>query len=276
MTNNYSLYKNATYTMAGAACLVQVMSMLFWSLGNGDKSLVPGFSYMAGLATPILATWLGLVIRRRLSPDKWIVILLIAFLWMMISYCRYPAVFVFHNEIMKCLACMIIGYTMSPDYAESCSQRRDSSRMLFLLVVAVLAYTCVSIVKQRIFVCDFPAEYEDLSSLILHLLQIADGMTVILSMHIIIRFSFSPWGIWLGGIKWGQWFMWVVFALSFINTIRYFVAVPKLYSLFRILANPFTLYLAIVVFRVNGKWFGKSDLSWRKVFSLEPIKDKDR
>ena len=67
-------YVNASFLMAGCACLAMVVNHLAISFSPYSlESAIPGWSFMASLANPVLFAWVGLLLRRRSrTPRKWL------------------------------------------------------------------------------------------------------------------------------------------------------------------------------------------------------------
>ena len=251
--------------MAGGASAILLLSSVFWMLGTDGRSLVPGFGFMASLAAPVMMAWFGLIVRRYYSSPQWLTLLLALYwVWLFVSYCRYPAVCVFSSQANLFLSCGIMGYMVSP-YAISMLQKRtDGSQMLVLLAIAALMYTCIAIAKQRLFwLFSNPSSLENL---VLKLLQIADGISIAICVYFSIRFTFSPLGKSIGEIRWIRWILGIATVLAFIHLIRYFSLIPHYASFYRIIGNPVTVYLMIVCWRSNRKLGKKQQLTWKEVF----------
>ena len=266
-------YKNASFTLAGLACLVYILNMFFWRMGVDGKSLVPGFSFMTGLVMPVLAAWLGTIIRHSTrKTNRWLSILLGLFAFVcFIRYITHPDIYTLTNQSCLSVAMIIMGYLIPEKQLESfaCQDRLIPSVLIFM--AAVLCYTCVAVTDGRLFNFPFPAENEDMHELIRLLLQIAEGATAVIAVYFAVILSYSTVGQSISSRRWVKIVLSVVCFLASIRILGMALTFgfPRIYSLIRIASCPLTIYIAIVAYRGLRKRSNKENMTWKEVFLIK-------
>lgn len=265
-------YKNASFTLAGLACLVLLLSALFWRMGDDGHSLVPGFHYLTGIAYPALAAWVGILLRSRFNTGKWwvhipLLILASAFVAIYIILRAKPW---WDARLYLCLAMIIIGYLVPPRELDGQSENWGWNDLALLLITS-FCYTAISIVKYRFQWGTIVPEHPDMEELMERLLVATEPLMVFTVVYFFVRFSFSRMGLSLGSREWLQGILWVPCIIVFYYTL---VNVSGSYYFRRDTAwvelgiQPCTVYLVIVAIRCIEKVTGKKQRTWKECFIL--------
>jgi len=242
-------YKSASYTMAGTACLVIILNTLFWHFGSEGHSLVPGFSFAAGLATPVLCAWLGISIKQWKGADSlWVIIPLgIIGLALLCAVAADPDFFTFDKSVRECLAMIILGYIIPEKLLETFSEKEMLVPSILLCMASILIYTCIALVRTRMALYPIVDGYADMKELSLTLLQISEAVSAFVAVFFVIAVSFSQAGIAIGSLKWMRVILAVLCVLVFIRSVVDIC--PRLYFIIRIIANPVFIYIIVWISR---------------------------
>lgn len=250
-------YKNASFTLAGIACFVYLLNILFWQLGQNGRSLVPGFSAMSCLVAPVLAAWLGTLIRKWTgSPRLWVSILLRAMgLFFFIKYVTIPDLYTFVNYGSICSAMIIVGYLIPEKQLETSAGQGGIIPAILVFLASVLCFTCIEVVDGRLFNYPFPAENADMHKLIRLLLQMAEGTSIAIATYFAVILSYSPMGQTISEKRWVRIVFSVICTLASVRIIgmAFSIGFPSIYSFIRIVSCPLCIYLAVLGYR----WFRK-------------------
>lgn len=265
-------YKNASYVMAGLACLVLLLSTLFWRMGDDGQSLVPGFHYLVGIAYPALAAWVGILIRSRFKPGKWwthvpLLILAVTFITIYIILRAKPW---WEVRLYLCLAMIIIGYLIPPRELESLSENGGGNDFALLLITS-FCFTAISVVKYRFQWGTIVPDHPDMEELLERLLVVTEPLMVFMVVYFSVRFSFSRSGLSLGSREWLQGILWVPCSIVFYFTIIDVFGSPYFArdTAWIVLGiQPCPVYLVAVTIRCAEKATGKTQRSWRDCFIL--------
>lgn len=250
-------YKNASFTLAGIACSVYLLNILFWQLGLDGRSLVPGFSAMSCLVAPVLAAWLGTLIRKWTGcPRLWVSILLGAVgLFFFIKYVTIPDLYTFVNYGSICSAMIIVGYLIPEKQLETSAGQGGIIPAILVFLASVLCFTCIEVVDGRLFNYPFPAENADMHKLIRLLLQMAEGTSIAIATYFAVILSYSPMGQTISEKRWVRIVFSVICTLASVRIIgmAFSIGFPSIYSFIRIVSCPLCIYLAVLGYR----WFRK-------------------
>ena len=250
-------YKNASFTLAGIACFVYLLNILFWQLGHNGRSLVPGFSAMSCLVAPVLAAWLGTLIRKWTGcPRLWVSIPLGAVgLFFFIKYVTSPDVYTFVNYGSICSAMIIMGYLIPEKQLETSAGQGRVIPAILIVLASVLCFTCIDVVDGRLFNYPFPAENADMHELIRLLLQIAEGTSMVIATYFAVILSYSPMGQSISEKRWVRIVFGVICSLASVRIIgmAFSIVFPSIYSFIRIVSCPLCIYLVVLGYR----WFRK-------------------
>ena len=176
--------------MAGFSCLALFLSSLFWRMGDFGHSLIPGFSYAAGLAYPILSAWVGILLRARFNTGKWwIHAILLCLAIVLLYYYRHTAEnWWWEYERLLCLAIAIFGYLIPPKELEKMSQNYGWNDLV-LAAISAFSYAAIAVVKQRILWGPVMPEHPDMEALVEYLLVNTEPLLVFVAVYFASAFS---------------------------------------------------------------------------------------
>ena len=259
--------------MAGAACLVLLFNFLLTRMWIWERPMVPGFHYLTGLCYPILAAWVGILLRNRFRTPHWAaqIILLAAAgvgIWF---YAQAEHNWWWTLRRWLCLSVVALGYLLPPSELESASERRGW-HYLILLLMAVFCYAATSLTQQRLLsgsVMD-PENFE-MERLLESVLAWAEPLGVVITTYLVALFSFSKVGLSLGGSDWIRGIVAVPFVILFICRMVVLFREPlsaPYTSLVMLLLQPVTVYLIIVASRLIKSLVRREKLSLNELFAL--------
>lgn len=266
-------YVNASFLMAGCACLAMVVNHLAISFSPYSlESAIPGWSFMASLANPVLFAWVGLLLRRRSgTPRKWLpaaVAVLVLFLLGMYHHYlgsrgwweRFPFLF---------LASLGLGYLVPPSMISEAG-RRKGAEYLVLLICSVFSYTACAVVSGRIQWGGMPPELHEMTDLMVSLMDIAEPLLAVIVLYFAVMFSFSEYGQWLGERSWFRGIAIGVAAYAFLLSLGNLAwGLFHRWMFLAFFVQPVTVYLAIVLCRlIRRKAKGGEPASWKESFKL--------
>lgn len=249
-------YMNASVLMAGAACIAMAVNYVV-NAASMYESVLPGWSYMCGLCTPVLCTWVGLLLRYRFRNPRWWVqaIVIVAVLFLFYRYRHFLHIwFWWKSNPYLYLAMMGTGYLVPPGLLDEAG-RRKGWEYLLLLLVSVFCYTAVSVVNSRLHYMATAPELHEMERLMEQLSNDTEPLIALLSAYFIVMFAFSETGQLIGGKDWFR-------GLSVVPAVFVFLALSG--SLVRsywrwgtyllpLLVQPVTVYLAVMVWRRIGR-----------------------
>ena len=266
-------YVNASFLMAGCACMAMVVNHLAFSFSPYSlESAIPGWSFMASLANPVLFAWAGLLLRRRSGTQrKWLsaaVAVLVLFLLGMhhhfLNYWgwweRLPFLY---------LASLGIGYLFPPSMTGEAG-RRKGIEYIVLLICSVISYTACAVVSGRIQWGGMPPELHEMSDLMVRLMDVAEPLLTVVVLYFAVMFSFSGYGQWLGERSWFRGIAIGMEAYSFLMSLGNLPWGLYHRGMFlTFFVQPVTVYLVIVLCRlIRRKAKGGGKASWKESFKL--------
>ena len=240
-------YVNASFLLAGFACLVMVASRLLFAFqGYSPESAVPGWSFMSSLCNPLLFAWTGLLLRYRLkSPRKWLqAILFVLVLFLLYRYCQLlrDGSWWKHNPRLY-LASLGIGYLV-PGGAIAEAGKRKGIEYGLLLLCAIFCYTACAVVSDRIQYGGMPPELHELEGLMAWLMSSAIPLLAVIVIYFAVMLSFSRYGQWLGGRSWFRGIAVGAAAFAFFLSVRgLFMGMFSRWTILPFLVQPVTVYL---------------------------------
>ena len=248
-------YKNASFTMAGAACLVLLFNFLLTRMGTWERPMVPGFHYLTGLCYPILAAWVGILLRNRFRTPHWAVQIILfvaagAGIWF---YAQSEHNWWWPLRRWLCLSVVALGYLLPPSELDSASERRGW-HYLALALMAVFCYAATSLTQQRLLsgsVMD-PENFE-MERLLETVLAWAEPLLTVIATYLVTLFSFSKVGLTLGASDWIRGIVAVPFVILFICRVVVLFTEPlsaPYTSVVMLLLQPATVYIVIVASRL--------------------------
>lgn len=260
--------KNASFVLAGGACLLIFAGQLFSPEGPLP---IPGFHLLVDLAIPLLCLWTGMLIRFRTGKPKWWLLTIVALAMIALYYCSFREV-----QFLKWLyvrfqwyGLICLGFLLPWEYLYEIRDK-DGIKSFVLCVISSLAYCALNLVNQRMTVVTLPAPYEDLGVLLKTVSQFITPLALLPPIYFASLFAFSAPGLWLGEKKWFRWIAGVgaiiVFLAMVFNLQLTWLSV-LLWQLPMLLVQPVTIYLIVVIYRIIRK-LGKKELTWKEVFAI--------
>ena len=262
---NKQTFKNASFVMAGGACLIG----LFGHYLRIDGPLhVRGIQFITSLVIPTLCFWVGMLIRYKVGkPKRWV--LAIAAVLMVAAYCYsfyVHTIPVWLNIHYQWWGLLLLGFILPWDYLY---QHRDPDGIKsgILLLISALAYSVLDLVNERMEIVSMPAPVNDLGFLLASVTTIVLPLMALLPVYFAAEFSFSKAGQWLGSRKWYQVICWIaatIFFVSILLDLPHMRGNMLVWHLTQLIVQPVTVYLIIVVCRI----IRKKEKTWKEVFVI--------
>lgn len=268
---NKQTIKNASFVLAGGACLLMIAGHFFHS----PYGLLPikGFQFVASLAIPTLCFWVGMLIRWKVGKPKWWVLAIAGVAMLASLYLSRHTVNIFNwPEIRFCWYFLVLAGFMVPwDYILEKGDK-DGILSIAILVITCLTYAAIELTWQRMGTSVMQPKYEDIATLLLVVTANILPLATIPPVFFAAMFSFSKAGQWLGSKKWFQWIAGIASVICFIGLLpglRFDLTSDPVFLThwIMLLVQPFTIYLIIVICRIIRK-LGKKELTWKEVFAI--------
>ena len=265
-------FKNASFTMCGAACVLPLVQLILWETSPVGVSHVPGLGYLAGLCWYIFFLWAGLLLRQFFSTPLWwvrVIVLALAGFFLFRYYSTPP----YLKPSFMYLAILGFGYLVPLKMLDDLGGRSCWNNLV-LLLATVICCIAVSVSQARVGWGDvFGYQYRDMERLIEGLLGIAEPLMVFLVLYFAISVSFSREALWLGGRKWFQAMATVAAAFLFLRSLGdcTFFAWYKAVFFLKLAVQPVSACLLIILVRVvmkqvcREKW---ADITWEDIFKI--------
>lgn len=268
---NKQTIKNASFVLAGGACLLLTAGHFFHS----PYGLLPikGFQFVASLAIPTLCFWVGMLIRWKVGKPKWWVLAIAGVAMLASLYLSRHTVNIFNWPEIRFYWYFLVlaGFMMPWDYI---LEKRDKDGILSiaLLVITCLTYAAIELTWQRMGTSVMQPKYEDIATLLLVVTANILPLATIPPVFFAAMFSFSKAGQWLGSKKWFQWIAGIASVICFIGLLpglRFDLTLDPVFltHLIMLLVQPFTIYLIIVICRIVRK-LRKKEMTWKEVFAI--------
>ena len=243
-------YKNASFLMAGGACLLMLAGHLINKIVPFPYSdpLVPGLGHLLGLCMPVLCLCFGLTLRMWLKNPKWWLQTLIMCLAVFCLYKYRHLLFAYRMAFPYLYTALIcLGYLV-PRRMICTAQRNRGWEYLAFMLLAAFCYTAAHVVESRLewLTGSYLPEHQDMLRLMLTLMKDVEPLMVILVLYFVLLFSFSKAGQWLGE---RDWFRGIVIVPA---VYLFFVSISNLFfytdwtNFIRILVQPGTVGLAVL------------------------------
>ncbi len=263
-------FKNASFVMAGGACLIGLIGHYLCIDGPLH---VRGAQFVISLVIPTFCFWVGMLIRYKVGKPKWWV-LVIAGVAMLASlyFARHDVNILNWMEIRYFWYFIaLLGFLMPWNYLY---ERRDKDGYVsaILLVITVFTYAAIELCWQRMGTSVMLPKYEDIATLLLVVTTNILPIAAIPPVFFAAIFSFSEAGQWLGEKKWFRGIVGTAAVVSFLGilpdlrfdlTLNPF-CITRWVQLF---VQPVTIYLIIVICRIIRK-LGKKEMTWKEVFAI--------
>ena len=252
-------YKRASVVIIGIAGLLflvsQIATRIFWNHLD-YREFLPfqwWFGPINSLVMPILAGWVGILLRKRYpKPSLWTKGLVLAFipatylLWS-IGNSNY---FMWTGARCQMLYCGILGFMLPPERLEAAGKDRGWLHLTFFLASAFL-YVGICRVINHFSVSSFQMLSSEWTRLFVRAMRF---IPLAMAICFLAGFSFSAMGQRAGEIKAlgiaVQSAASVMFIVSAANVFTRFYGSVYLYRLYCLLVQPACVYLMVVLCRV--------------------------
>lgn len=267
--------RNASVLLAGGACLVPVLARIFSPYGWLP---VRGAWLASMLVIPLLCFWCGMLLHYHVVGK--------ARVWLQAA-AGLVAAFMFylsrHTVNAPSLSEMastyffafFLGIALPWDHLRKNGDHLGAKSAV-LCVLTALTYTAIYVVWQRLD-CKMQPRFADMEQFLLVLTTNMLPLAMVPPLLFATEFSFSKAGQWLGSRKW---FMWLAVPAALYCFLGAWFHRPwgivldlswETARLIRLLVQPITVYLMIVIGRVVVKLCkgAKQDCpSWKDVFKI--------
>lgn len=267
--------RNASVLLAGGACLVPILARVFY-----PYSWLPvrGAWLASMLVIPLLCFWCGMLLHYRVGGK--------ARVWLQAA-AGLVAAFMFYlsrhtvnapslSEIASTyLFAFFLGVLLPWDHLRE-NGDHAGAKSAVLCVLTALSYTALYVVWQRLD-CKMQPRFADMEQFLLVLTTNMLPLAMVPPLLFATEFAFSKAGQWLGSRKW---FLWLAVAAALISFLGAWFHRPwgialdlswETARLIRLLVQPITVYLMIVIWRVAAKSFKglRQDYpTWKDVFKV--------
>lgn len=245
-------FDNATFIMAGVACLIPVLD------GYGLK----GVGYLSPLCPPLIGLWLGLLLRDSSGkPRTWFLVLVASAAVGLAGWLLADDVIRFSTLSIRLTLYALLGYLVP---FRSVFTGNNCVRKAAVLVPSIVTLAACSLSYDRLRACLDPALHEEWRAIVFHALDIAIGASTLLAVWWMAELAFSKAGQRLGSRKWFRIAsavpMLLVFAGIVADIIEYGL---KWWKLPVLAANPVTVIaISLLVRAAFKRWAnGSTDVS---------------
>jgi len=235
-------FDNATFIMAGLACLIPVLD------GYGLK----GVGYLSPLCPPLIGLWLGLLLRDISGkPRTWFLVLVASAAVGLAGWLLADDVIRFSTLSIRLTLYALLGYLVP---FRSVFTGNNCVRKAAVLVPSIVTLVACSLSYDRLRACLDPALHEEWRAIVFHALDIAIGASTLLAVWWMAECAFSKAGQWLGSMKWFRIVsavpMLLVFAGIVADIIEYGL---KWWKLPILAAQPVTILAVLMLVRTAFK-----------------------
>lgn len=253
LVNDRSRTVNASFTLAGAACLLYIASRLFCPEDWGGMFHIKGFVYLSNLVVPMLCFWVGMLLRWKFEqPKEWLVAVIAVaaaveygiYVWLQISN---PLLL---NANHLRIAILLTGFVL-PWKDLSWTADSDGWKSLALCLLSTLVFCVVNYVSALTNQAENPGQVKVA-------IDIAWPVTLLLPIWFAAEFSLSKAGQWFGSQKWYRWIAGFAATGYFIGAAFAVIEHLSPFVLFRdslihwivFLVQPITVYLLTLLLRI--------------------------
>ena len=267
-------FKNASVVLTGGACMVILVNLLVSHASNYDQPLVPGWPNLSGLGIPMLSFWLGLLLRRKSRPRPWLLTAVILSVLLCLYGYLHELDFRWESLTFLYLAAAGAGYLAPPRLASDAG-KTDGWVFLVLLLFSAFCFTAMAVVLGRLrwILGSYLPEHQEMVRLMTALAQSAEPFIMVIFLYFSLIFSFSRTGQWLGRRAWFRGIVSVPVLVTFIASVAnlpgYYYPGYTSAGWIRLLVQPLTIYMAVILRRTLRKIIGKKKgVSWKEIFSI--------
>lgn len=263
-------FKNASFVMAGGACLVGLIGHFLYHDGPLH---VRGIQFLTSLVIPTLCFWVGMLIRYKVGKPKWWALAIAGVAMLASLYFSRHTVNILHWMEIRLFWYFIalVGFLMPWNYLY---ERRDKNGYIstVLLVITVFTYAAIELCWQRMGTSIMLPKHEDIATLLLVVTTNILPIAAIPPLFFAAMFSQSDAGQWLGEKKWFRWVVGIAAAVSFLGILpdlRFDFTLDPLFLTrwVQLFVQPVTIYLIIVICRIIRK-LSKKEMTWKEVFAI--------
>ena len=182
-------FDNASFIMAGLACLIPVLD------GYGLK----GVGYLSPLCPPLIGFWLGLLLRDITGqPRKWFLVLVASAAVGLAAWLLTNNIFRLSTHSLRLTLYALLGYLV---LSRNVFTGDDWARNAAVLVLSLLTLAACSLSYDRLRACLDPALNEEWRTIVFGALRLAIGASTLLAVWCMAECAFSKVGQWLGSRK---------------------------------------------------------------------------
>lgn len=270
--------RNASIVLAGGACLVVILARFFSPYG--DLLPIRGAWLANLLVSPMLCLWIGMLLHYRIGGKAriWVRVLAAAFAMVMFYFSRHsvndPGM---SGATAYFLLSFFLGLALPWDHIRE-NGDHVGAKSAVLGILTALGYTALYVVWMRLIIGPVMVpECDDMRQFLLIVTTNILPLAMIPPLVMAVEFAFSKAGQWLGSRKW---FFWLSVTAALFCFLRAWVQRPHTLSLdltwgtsylIRLLIQPLTVYLLVVIWRTAVKLIKKSRQdypAWKDVFKV--------
>lgn len=264
MDTKYTEYRNATFLVVGLACVMVLTIHLVMANTLETSSVHIWAASMGSLTTPVLAFWIGGLLRTLYpKPKAWVTAALLALLPLMyIRLMIWPYTSIFFRfapgYYVMMLSLVIMGFLLLP-VSESIKDR--GWLMLALFFASVFCYAGIVRVSDHFSIVNFTLRDSEWTTLFTRMIKY---VPLVMSLFFLMAFALSDEGQQTGGMKWLKWVTVIMVLASglYIYLQPYWSYVKARFIFF----HPLTVYLVVILVRIlKGEWKRKP---WKELLSI--------
>lgn len=270
--------KNASVVLAGGTCLIVVLTSVF----SPFSGLVPvrGAWLPRLFVTPLLCLWCGMLVHYRIGRKAriWVRVLAAALAVVMFYFSRNtvnaPGM---SGAAANFLLSFFLGVALPWDHIRE-NGDRAGAKSAVLCTLAALGYAALYVVWDRLIIgLVMSPKYEDMRQFLLVLTTNIFPLAIIPPLVMTVEFAFSKAGQWLGSRKWFFWLTVPAALFCFLlawDRRPYSLCLDLSWgtaNLIRILVQPVTVYVLVVLWRVLVKLFKgvrQDGPGWKDIFKV--------
>ena len=241
-----TIYTNASFTLAGAACAVMLAGSVLHKVGH-----VGGLHHLSYLCYPLLACWAGILLRRALPSPRWWVrgLVLCAAAAFLYLYRGTPDNFNWDYRQFLCLAAAALGYLVPPEELRRAGDANGADAFA-MTAVSAFCFAAVHLVKERLSLHFFIPDHPGMEALMESAIVVAEPLMVLPVLHFAVRFSFSKAGMAIGGKDWARVVLAVPMITVFLTVLVDWIAHPYVmcyHSPIQVLVQPVAVWLVAML-----------------------------
>ena len=191
---------NASFSLAGAACLLHIACQYFCPAYYGGLFHIKGFWYLSNLVVPMLCFWVGMLLRWKFDhPKAWLVALVA--LAAVVEYGIYVWLQISNPWLLNAshlrFAVFLTGFVLPWKYLSRTGDP-DGWKSLALCMLSMLVFCVVNYVSAPANQAGYPTQMKIA-------IEVVWPVALLLPIWFAAEFALSKAGQWLGGQKWYRW-----------------------------------------------------------------------